>query len=205
MAMFDDYFRRLKERLLTPIARRLGPGVTPNALTWLAAAFGLACAATAWQGRPWLACVLWGANRFFDGLDGTQARVHQRQTAFGAYLDIVLDFAVYAAVPVALALHAGTTAALKAALLLVAAFYVNAASWMYLAALLEQRREGASARGELTSVTMPPAIVAGTETVVAFSLFLLLPSRLVPLFILFSLLVVGNVVVRVCWARRHIA
>lgn len=203
--MFDDYFRQLKERLLAPVARRLGQRVTPNSLTWLAAAFGLTCAAAAGQGRHGLALALWAGNRFLDGLDGTQARVHQRQTPFGAYLDIVLDFLIYAAVPIALALHAGTAAALTAALVLVAAFYVNAASWMYLAALLEQRREGAQARGELTSVTMPSGLVAGTETVVAFSLFLLLPSLLVPLFAIFALLVFGNVIVRLWWARRHLA
>ncbi len=203
--MFDDYFRQLKERLLTPVALRLGHHVTPNTLTWLAAAFGLACAGAAWQGWQTLALGFWGANRLLDGLDGTQARVHQRQTAFGAYLDIVLDFVVYAAVPIALALNAGAAEALQAALLLVAAFYVNAASWMYLAALLEQRREGAASRGELTSVTMPAGLVAGTETVVAFSLFLLLPSWLVPLFAIFALLVFGNVVVRLLWARRHLA
>lgn len=203
--MFDDYFRQLKERLLAPAARRLGPRVTPNALTWLAAVFGLACAAAAWDGRSWLSLALWGINRLLDGLDGTQARVHQRQTAFGAYLDIVLDFVVYAAIPAALALQAGTTAALQAALLLVAAFYVNAASWMYLAALLEQRRVGAASTGELTSVTMPPGVVAGTETVIGFSLFLLLPSWLVPLFTGFALLVLANVVIRLWWARRSLS
>lgn len=203
--MFDDYFRRLKERLLAPLARRLGPRVTPNALTWLAAAVGVACATAASQGRHGLALLLWWANRFVDGLDGTQARVHGRQSAFGAYLDIVLDFVVYAAIPIALALDAGTATALQAALLLVAAFYVNAASWMYLAALLEQRRAGAASRGELTSVTMPAGLVSGTETVVAYSLFLLLPTHLVPLFAVFALLVLGNVIVRLWWARRHLA
>lgn len=203
--MFDEHLRLLKERLLAPLARALGSRVAPNALTALAAMVGGACALSAWQGRHGLALVLWWVNRLLDGLDGTQARVHQRQSAFGAYLDIVVDFAVYAAVPIALAFNAGTAAALQAALLLVATFYVNAASWLYLAALLEQRRDGAAARGELTSVTMPAGLVAGTETVIAFSLFLLLPSQLVRLFLAFAVLVTVNVVMRLWWARRHLA
>lgn len=203
--MFDEQLRQLKERLLAPLARALGSRVAPNALTVVAAIVGVACALAAWRGRHGLALVLWWANRLLDGLDGTQARVHQRQSAFGAYLDIVADFAVYAAVPIALAIDAGTTAALQAALLLVATFYVNAASWLYLAALLEQRREGAAARGELTSVTMPAGLVAGTETVIAFSLFLLLPSQLVRLFLAFAILVSVTVAMRLWWARRHLA
>jgi len=67
-------------------------------------------------------------------LDGTHARVHGRASRFGAYLDIVLDFVVYAAIPMAIAWRHGTLSVAFAALALVATFYVNAASWMYLAA-----------------------------------------------------------------------
>lgn len=203
--MFDDYFRAWKERLLAPVARLLGPHVAPNLLTVTAAAAGAACVVAAWQGRSGIALALWWFNRLLDGLDGTQARVHGRQSAFGAYLDIVLDFGVYATVPIALAVHDGTSTALTAALVLVAAYYVNAASWMYLAALLEQRQQGAASRGELTAVTMPPGLVAGTETVVAYSLFLLSPRALPTLFAAFALLVVAGVVLRLRWAWRHLA
>ncbi|MGD9902782.1 MAG: CDP-alcohol phosphatidyltransferase family protein [Vicinamibacterales bacterium] len=202
--MFDDYFRAWKERLLAPVARLLGPRVAPNVLTVSAAAAGAACVVTAWQGRHGIALALWWLNRVLDGLDGTQARVHGRQSAFGAYLDIVLDFGVYAGVPIALAVHDGTSTTLTAALVLVAAFYVNAASWMYLAALLEQRQQGAASRGELTTVTMPPGLVAGTETVVAYSLFLLWPAALAPLFTAFAALVLAGVVLRLRWASRHL-
>ena len=58
--------------------------------------------------------------------------------------------------------------------LLVASFYVNAASWMYLAALLEQRNDGAAARGETTAVTMPPGLIGGAETVAFYAAFLAL-------------------------------
>lgn len=203
--MFDEFFRAWKERALAPVARRIGSGVAPNVLTLVALAAGLACALAAGQGRYGLALVLWWLNRLLDGIDGTQARVHGRQSAFGAYLDIVCDFVVYAAVPLGIAVHAGDTRTLTAGLTLLAAFYVNAASWMYLAALLEQRRQGAVARGELTTVTMPPGLVAGTETVVAYSLFLLWPGSATPLFGGFAALVTAGVVLRLRWARQHLA
>ena len=81
-----------------------------------------------------------------DGLDGTLARVPARQTDFGGYLDILLDFAVYTAVPTGLALGLGTAPALAACAVLVGSFFVNAASWMYLSAVLERRGAGPAAR-----------------------------------------------------------
>lgn len=40
--------------------------------------------------------------RVLDGLDGVVARQRNKQTDFGGYLDIVLDFTVYSIIPVAL-------------------------------------------------------------------------------------------------------
>lgn len=202
--MFDALLRALKDRLLAPLARRLGPGVAPNAVTALACLAGLACAAAAWRRAYGPALALWAANRVLDGLDGTLARVHGRQTDIGGYLDLLLDFVVYAAVPAGLALGRPTPAALTACVALLGAFYVNAASWMYLAAVLEARAAGAAARGERTTVTMPPGLVAGAETVVFYALFLAFPGHAPGLFALMAALVGLTVGQRVWWARRHL-
>ena len=203
--MFDDLLRRLKDRLLAPLARALGP--TPATLVSIvAAAVGLGAAAAAGRRAYGVALLLWLLNRILDGLDGAVARAQHRTTDFGAYVDILLDFVVYAAVPLALAWSAPDARAPWAALLLVAAFYLNAASWMYLSALLERRGAGAGAtpRLERPAVTMPAAIVGGTETIVAYALFLALPSHIVPLFGAFTALVLASVVQRVLWAARHL-
>jgi phosphatidylglycerophosphate synthase len=202
--VFDRYLRAAKDRWLAPVANALGPRVSPNALTWLGFAVGVASASAILVGWIGLALGLWLANRVLDGLDGTQARVHGRESQFGAYLDIVLDFVVYAAVPAALVAARGTRAEAVAGLVLLAAFYVNAASWMYLAAILEQRHEGAAARGESTTVTMPSGLVGGTETVAFYTAFLVWPSLLVWLFSVMGGLVLANVVLRLIWARRHL-
>ncbi len=200
--MFDDWLRALKDRLFAGVARRVGAVVHPNVVTVLACAVGLLAAWAAADRRYTVALLLWVLNRLLDGLDGTVARESARASDVGGYLDILLDHVVYAAVPIGLALGDGSRAALVAALLLVATFYVNAASWMYLAAVLERRDRGAAARGERTAVTMPPGIVAGAETAVLFALFLLLPAHLVALFSLMAVLVLLTVAQRLRWAAR---
>ncbi|MCC7052805.1 MAG: CDP-alcohol phosphatidyltransferase family protein [Gemmatimonadaceae bacterium] len=199
--MFDHLLRGLKDRLLAPLATLLR-GVPPNLLSVLALVVGLAAAWAALRAAWGAGLVLWLVNRVLDGLDGTVARLAGRQTDFGGYVDIMLDFVVYAAVPLGLALGAGGGDVLLAAAVLEAAFFVNAASWMYLSAVLEKRASGAASTGELTTVTMPPALVAGFETVVFFALFFLMPHRLVLLFGLMAGLVGVNIVQRLLWARR---
>lgn len=202
--MFDQFFRSLKDSLLEPVARALGPGLPPVVITWLAFLAGLACAAAVLNRSLGVALGLWLLNRLLDGLDGTHARVHGRVSHFGAYLDIVLDFVVYAAIPLAFVAAARQYELALAGVFLLASFYVNAASWMYLSALLEARREGASAPGETTSATMPPGIVAGAETIVFYVLFFLIPARLAILFTIMAILVLTNVAVRLHWANRRL-
>src|SRR5262245_63107058 len=59
---------------------------------------GLAAALAVAAGQFYLALALLIANRLADGLDGPIARA-TRPTDRGAFLDIALDFLVYAAVP----------------------------------------------------------------------------------------------------------
>ena len=202
--MFDNLLRRLKDRLLEPIARWLGPTVSPDAVTLAAFAVGLLSAGAVLVGHPSAGLAFWLINRILDGLDGTHARLHARSTPFGAYLDIVLDFVVYAAIPTALVLASRSFQVALAGMGLLAAYYVNAASWMYLSALLEQRQMGVGATGELTAVTMPRGLVAGTETIIAYVLFFLWPSRLPVLFCGMGVLVMVTAVQRLIWARRHL-
>jgi len=194
----------LKDRLFEPIAPALGRWVHPNAISLLALLAGLAAALLASQGRAAPALAAWLVNRLLDGLDGSVARAAGAQSDFGGYLDLLLDFVVYAAVPVGVVLGYPSEAAWRAGLFLLASFFVNAASWMYLAAILERRNLGAAATGERTTVTMPPGIVAGAETVVFYSLFLLVPAWAPALFWLMGSLVWLNVVLRLAWAWRRI-
>jgi phosphatidylglycerophosphate synthase len=147
------------------------------------------------DGAATCALALWLANRVLDGLDGTLARVQGAQSDVGGYVDLLLDFVVYAAIPFGLVLGRPSVATALAALALVGSFYVNAASWMYLAALLERRGVGARSRGELTSITMPEGLIGGSETVVLYTLFL---------FSAMAALVVVTAAQRLVWAVRRL-
>lgn len=119
---------------------------SPNTITVMAMIVGLAAAELAARRLFLLALIFWIVNRVLDGMDGLLARLRHQQTDFGGYLDIVADFVVYAALPIGLFLGAGAPPIVGISLaLLLGSFCVNAASWMFLAAILEKRNLGASA------------------------------------------------------------
>jgi phosphatidylglycerophosphate synthase len=190
-AVIDRALRRHKDVALAPLARALPDGVHPTALT---AAAGL----------PALAVGLWLLNRLLDGLDGALARRTGRQSDLGAYADILSDVVVYAAIPIGIAAGQDGQAAWIAAGALLATFYVNAIAWSYLSALLERRGAGAGARGEATSVTMPPGLIEGAETVVLFAVALAVPGWSVAVMWGMAAGVAVSVAQRALWAARHL-
>jgi phosphatidylglycerophosphate synthase len=202
--MLDNLLRHLKDRLLEPLARALPGGAAPTAITLLALALGLAGIALLTQQYYGWALLCWLLNRLLDGLDGTVARLHQRQSDWGGYVDILSDYVVYAGFPVALVIGTPSSGGFLSLAFLLACFYLNTASWMYLAAILEKHKHGARARGELTTITMPAGLIGGTETIIFYSLFLLWPLYLVPLYFLMAGLVLVTVGQRLVWASRYL-
>jgi phosphatidylserine synthase len=196
--MLDRYTRGVKDRWLAPISRTIGPAVHPSVLTWAAFGAGLGSAVATFNGGLRLGLLLWIVNRTLDGLDGAHARLHGRESRFGAYLDIVLDFVVYALIPIAIALREGGEM-VTAGLLLVGSFYVNAASWMYLAALPGRRDDVDKGDAEV-----PPVLIGGTETIVFYIAFFLWPAQQRTLFHAMTALVMVNVVLRLLWAQRRL-
>jgi phosphatidylglycerophosphate synthase len=201
--MFDEWLRALKDRLFAPIARVLAGRISANALSVVAFAFGLGAAAAAWQRRDALGLTLWIVNRACDGLDGTLARVSGTQTDWGGYLDILLDFTVYACVPIGFVLGSADGGGRLAlvGLVLLGTFYVNAASWMYLAAILARR---SVARDRTTTVPIPPGLIGGAETIVLYAVFYLLPGYRVELFAVMAGLVGLTILQRFWWAATHL-
>ncbi len=189
---------------MAPVTRAIGRRVSPMTVTLVGFGAGIVSAVLVARGSYRAALVLWLINRALDGLDGSLARAQGSQTDFGGYVDIVLDFVVYAAIPIAFVIASPGLPLAIAALVLLGSFYVNAASWMYLAAILERHDLGARAGGELTSITMPEGLIGGTETVLLFTLFFLVPDHLVALFATMSVLVLASVGLRLAWAARRL-
>jgi phosphatidylglycerophosphate synthase len=201
--MLDEPLRPLKDRLLEPVARRLG-AVSPDALTALSLLTGLAAAWAAADRVYSVGVICWLASRVLDGLDGVAARLHHTQRDLGGYYDQMADFAVYAAVPIGLILGRNDPAVTLAGACLIASFYLNAGSWLYLSALLERRNAGAVARGEETSITMPGGLITGTETILFYIAFFFWPGRLVLLFWVMAGLTLFTALQRVVWARGRL-
>lgn len=180
LIMFDKRLRSLKDMFITPLADLVGRFLSPNEVSLLAFAVGLGCMAFIAFNHLIAAIVFWVINRVLDGMDGLIARRSGRASDAGGYLDIMLDFLVYAGIPLAIAWTDATLALVCAAMM--ASFYVNSASWMYLSAVFEKHGNGASDRGEKTSISMPLGIVEGGETIIFYILMILVPTWRMVLF-----------------------
>ena len=194
----------MKDRALDALAVRLARHVGPGALTLAGLASSLAAAALAWQGLALVAAAAWLVGRLADGLDGPVARRRGSASDLGGYLDVVADTVGYAVVPLGVAAGLDDRAGWVTVAVLPAVLFVNAISWSYLAAILEKRGAGAASTGEVTAITMPPALVEGTETIVVFTAFLAVPRIAPVLFGAMAVLVAVNVAQRLRWARRHL-
>ncbi|WP_323036152.1 CDP-alcohol phosphatidyltransferase family protein [Pararhodobacter sp.] len=177
--MLDRYLRPILDPPLNHVGRHLAKaGISANAVTLIGLALGLAGALAIASGLFGWALALMLASRLADGLDGAVARA-TRLTDFGGYLDIVADFLFYAAFPLAfVAVDPAQNGTAGAALL--AAFYVNGASFLGFAILAEKHKLTTTARGA-KSWYHAGGLLEGTETIVFFALLCLFPAAFVPL------------------------
>ncbi len=201
--MFDNRMRQIKETVFRPFAVWFQK-VPPVLLTLVSLLFGFFAFALLIYQIYWLAFAAWFLNRVFDALDGVVARMQGSQSDLGGYLDILVDFVVYAMIPLGLVLGQPSSTGYIALAIMLAVFYVNAASWMYLSAILEKRAAGASAQGEQTTVTMPAGIIGGTETIIIYGLFIIFHQWYLWLFGLMTVLVAITILQRLVWAAKNL-
>lgn len=203
--MFDNRLRQLKDSILTPLAASPLGRLRPNQVTTVGFLVGLGALVPLYYGRNGLAFALWAANRVIDGLDGLIARRNKTQSDFGGYYDILTDFVLYALIPGVIALRERSLTLSFLTILLLGVFYVNGASWMYLSGLLEKQRRREEDAPRTTSLEMPRGVIEGTETIVFYSLFILLPGGAVYLVALMSLLTALGIPQRLIFARKHLS
>jgi phosphatidylglycerophosphate synthase len=200
--MRDIALRQQKDRLMGPVAEQVFAAVHPNVVSLIALIVGLLSVAAVINQAYWAGLGLWLLNRILDGLDGLVARIHHKQSDFGGYLDLFLDFLVYLAVPIAFIVVMPTVANLWAGLFLFASYYLNTMSWTILGALIEKRQLQPINR--LTSLEMPTGLIEGAETILFYCSFYLLPAYVAQLFGLMAILVLFTAGQRIWWAYRHL-
>lgn len=197
--MLDGIARRMVQPALDAAGRRLARRVTADQVTLAGMALGLAAGGLVWAGVPLLALLPLLASRVADGLDGAVARVRGK-TDFGGVLDIACDFVFYAAIPLGFVLAdpAGNGAAGAA---LLAAFYINAATFLGYAILAGKRGMETQARGE-KSLYFTAGLMEGTETIAFFIAMCLFPAAFMPLALAFAALCLITAVARLRLAAR---
>lgn len=203
--MLDIALRPTKDRLLAGTVAVIAPRVAPGVLTAGSLVVTLAAAGAAWAGWPVAALFGWLVGRVLDGLDGPVARHRGSASDLGGYLDTMADTVGYVALPLGVAAGIDRPSGWVTVAVLMGSFWLNGMSWAYLAAILEKRGAGAAATGESTTVTMRPALIEGTETIVLFSVFTALPAIAPWVFAAMAAGVAVGIAQRVLWAARHLA
>ncbi|WP_420857732.1 CDP-alcohol phosphatidyltransferase family protein [Marivivens marinus] len=193
-------------KLIDPPLNRAGMalarvGFSANVVTIVGLAFGIASALMIAMGWFGLALVPLALGRVADGLDGAVARASGGGTDFGGYLDITADFGFYAAVPLAFIWVDPAVNGLAGAALL-AAFYINGASFLGFAVLAAKQSMETSAQG-VKSLYYSNGLLEGTETIVFFALLCLFPAAFPILAVVFAGLCLLTTVLRL-WAARKV-
>lgn len=172
--MLDRAIRPWIDPPLNAIGRLLArANIGADEVTYTAFAAGMMGALAVLLAQPLLGLGLILAGRLLDGLDGAIARA-TAPTDRGAFLDITLDFIFYGSVPLAFAALDPWHNALPAALL-IASFYANGSAFLAFGIMAQKRGLQTSAQG-FKSLYYLAGLAEGFETIVAFSLFCLVPS-----------------------------
>jgi phosphatidylglycerophosphate synthase len=198
--MLDALLRPLIDPPLNVLGRRLAAlGVGADALTIVGLGAGLAAAAAIANQHFGIGLLLLGFSRLLDGLDGAVAR-SSALTDRGGYLDIVFDFAFYAAIPLAFAFADPTRNALPADALL-ASFVVTGTSFLAFATLAAKRGLETAAQGR-KSFFYSFGVMEGTETIALLAAMTVWPREFPTLAWIASGLCLITVAQRIVLAMR---
>ncbi len=193
--MLDRWTIQLVRRPLELVAVRLKAyGCTPDQVTCTAFVIGILAMPALYLQLYWPALVCILLNRFGDGLDGALARM-TRVTDGGGFLDIVLDFIFYASVVLGFALADPFANGLAAALLLFS--FIGTGSTFLAFAVMAERRGMTNIVYPQKGIYYLAGLAEGTETMIFFTLFCLLPEHFPLLAAVFTTLCLVTVATRI--------
>jgi phosphatidylglycerophosphate synthase len=171
--MFDSVIRPHIDKPLARVATHLVRWqISANSVTAMGFLLGMGAAGLIASGQFLSGLVLFLVSRVLDGLDGAVAR-QTRLTDLGGYLDITLDFIVYANMVMAFALADPARNALAAAFL-TTSFMAPAATFLAYAIFAAKRGITTEIRGR-KSMYYLGGLTEGFETILTLSLMCLLP------------------------------
>jgi phosphatidylglycerophosphate synthase len=198
--MLDNRLRKTIDPWLNRMGGAIAArGVNANSVTLLAFALGMVSASLIVWGHYLPALALMVVSRLCDGLDGAVARA-TKTSDFGGYLDIVLDFAFYGAIPFAFILAEPAQNGVAGALVIFS-FYVNAASFLAFSAIAARRQMQQSGPVE-KSLFFSVGLAEATETYLFFALACLFPHAFPLLAFMFAAIVFYTALSRLWLASR---
>jgi phosphatidylglycerophosphate synthase len=192
--MLDRPVRRLIDPWLDwPAGLLVALKIPANAVTIIGFTLGmLGCVAIALR-QPLVGLAFILANRLADGLDGMVAR-RTSSSDVGGFLDFVLDILFYGGVPFSFALADSTL--LLPACFLIYSFMGTTGSFLTYA-VISAKRGVTSDQEQKKSFFYSVGLTEGTETVVFFVLFCLLPGHFALLAWIFGALCWVTILIRV--------
>lgn len=172
--MLDKWTAPLVQPPLTKVALWLNHyGIKPNQVTIAGFLLGMLAIPLLACGFYLLALVLILGNRVLDGLDGALARLNTPSDA-GGFLDITLDFIFYAGIVLGFALAAPASNAVAACVLIFA--FMGTGSSFLAYAIMAEKHQLTDPHFRHKSLYYLGGLAEGTETIVLFVLFCLLPG-----------------------------
>ncbi|KEI70612.1 CDP-alcohol phosphatidyltransferase family protein [Endozoicomonas elysicola] len=148
-------------------------GITPDQVTVTGFVIGMIAIPLLAFEYYILALILIIGNRVFDGLDGALARLSTPSDA-GGFLDITLDFIFYSGIVMGFAL-ASPAANAVAACVLIFSFMGTGASFLAYA-IMAEKHQLSDPHFKHKSLYYLGGLAEGTETILLFILFCLLPD-----------------------------
>jgi phosphatidylglycerophosphate synthase len=199
--MIDARILPLQRVALQPIAEFLAHrGVRADIISLTGFAAGLGAFLALCFGQWALALALILVNRLLDGLDGAVARIHG-PTDRGAFLDIALDMAFYALIPLGFAIQAPDMHALPAAVLIVS-FVGTGSSFLAFSAVAAKLGRQAP-EFPTKGIYYAGGLAEGFETIAVFTAMCLLPESFAVIAYGFAALCTVTTVIR--WRQGWIA
>lgn len=196
--MLDGQMRTLIDPPLNALGRIIArAGLTADHITLIGLVLGLAAGVAIAMQAYWVGLGLVLASRLADGLDGAVARATHK-TDRGGYLDIVCDYAFYAAVPLGFAIADPTSNAVAACALLFS-FYINGGSFLGFAILAEKHGMSTDRRGS-KSLYFTGGLAEGTETIAVFVIACMMPAWFPALAYIFTVIVMLTAIARIIMA-----
>ena len=198
--MLDGHLRQFVVPVLDRLGKKIAAlGITANHITISSFAVGLLAALAIAYQSYWVGLLLLVLSRLGDGLDGAVARATQK-TDFGGFLDIVLDFGFYGAIPFGFILADPANNAVAGGALLLS-FYMNGASFLAFAIMVEKNKLADSAYGS-KSLFFSTGLAESTETYAIFVAACLFPAWFPVLAYGFALVCFYTALSRIILARR---